>query len=185
MRALLGACACLIAACASGPTARQPSGRPDVTLRVDARPGEFQLLRGSLDAPAGQVPKPIRFEFGFDRLQPSERWRPTLNLCVYVGNEEELTCLQVVKSQERAELVPQVLVAEGRSVAVRKVETPFLLDAQATHTLDVAFTESAVSFRLDGRPLHEQLVPRPLDAYYLSCSSAVCAVDVYQPPGRP
>ncbi|MEK8034442.1 hypothetical protein AACH06_26740 [Ideonella sp. DXS29W] len=152
--------------------------------RVDARPGEFQLLRGSIDAKPGQLPEPIRFEFEFQKMQPSEQWRPTINLCVYAGNEEQVMCLQVMKTSELAQLVPRVLITVDKSSEVQKKETSFLLEAKSTHTLDVNFSKTVTSFRIDGRLVHEQPSSLVLDAYYFSCSSAVCGFNIYQPPGR-
>jgi len=182
IQGFLASCTFLLVACSTLP---KLEGRPDLMARIDARPGEFQLLRASLDAKPGMLPDPIRFEFEIQKLQPSEQWRPTLNLCVYARNEEEATCLQVMKTSELAQLVPRILFTTSKSTDVQGKETDFFLEAESTHVIDVSFSEEVVSFKIDGRVVHMQRTSLIPDAYYFSCSSAVCGINIYQPPGRP
>lgn len=185
IKALCSTCAIFLIACSSSPAVIKQEGRPDAMIRIDARPGEVQLLKGSLDAEPGKVPGSIRFEFELQKLQPSERWRPTLNICVYAGNEDQVICLQVLKTSGLSQLIPQVLIKEDGTKGATKKETGFLLEAMSTHTLDVSFSDSLVSFRIDGRLVHEQNISIVPSDYYFSCSSVVCSINIYQPPDRP
>jgi len=184
-RVLAALCAAFAGACSTSFAASPSDSRPDAMVRIDARPGEYQLFRGSLDAEPGALPKPIRFEIELQKLQPSPKWSPTLNLCLYAGQEDQVTCLKVLKLAEFTQLVPRIEVAADRSAGIKTIETAFLLQAQAAHTVDVEFSATSVTFRIGGRLVHQQPVTQIPDAYYFSCSSAVCAINIYQPPGRP
>lgn len=174
-----------LAGCAT-PTAGPPhEGRPDAVIRIDARPGEFQLYRASLDAKPGSLPEPIRFAFELKQLQPAEQWIPTLNLCTYVGAETQVHCIQVVKRSTIEHLIPTTQMKADADSDIKSGETNYYLARNARHTLDVVFTQGRVTFSIDGRLVGEQPAAATPDAYYVSCSSAVCEVAVYQPPGRP
>lgn len=175
----------MLAACTTVSSPSTQEGRPDAIIQIDARPGEFQLLRGSLDAEGGALPEPIRFVIEVKKTQPSGKWRPALNLCVYLGAETQVNCLQVIKDPKIEHLVPLTQLKIDAGSDVQAGEVNYYLAQNAKHTVDVAFANGQVSFSIDGRLASTQPAKAAPESYYVSCSSMICAIAVYQPPGRP
>jgi hypothetical protein len=175
----------MLAACSTVSSPSTHEGRPDAIIQIDARPGEFQLLRGSLDAESGALPEPIRFVIEVKKLQPSGKWGPTLNLCVYVGAETQVNCLQVIKDPKIEHLVPLTQLKVGADSDVQAGGVNYYLAQNAKHTVDITFANGQVSFSIDGRLASAQPARLVPESYYVSCSSMICDVAVYQPPGRP
>jgi hypothetical protein len=170
----------------AGPVAAETSGlKPDVSVRIDADPGHYDTRRASLTSSPGRPPEPLRVDFVFQKLQPSERFASTLVLCAYAGQDAPISCVVFYKMDGFRNLAVDV---QSKSSADAKLETKrrsLGLPVDKKHRVDVSFEDHLVRFAVDGKPVSETHMDINPDSYSYTCSSVVCALDIYHPATRP
>jgi hypothetical protein len=158
--------------------------QPDAEITIDAQPGEYQWFGTKLTAGADQVPKKLRFEFSYEKLQPTKRWKPYLSLCINDEAVDNTICLSFIKTTGGHFLSPELKFVNRGETEERKEALPELIVLAGEHPVELEFNKDTVKFIIAPELTVERKINFVPAEFYFSCSSLLCKTRIFHPQER-
>jgi hypothetical protein len=179
--------AALLSACGTAPTTSitmKGNEVPIVKKRHDAKPGQFEKFTYPLQAGTELPSRALRAVISAEKLRNTAEWRSTIVFCVDTKRSGAATCLSIAASADGKTFAGTVVQQAATAAPVDNQPLAFALAADVSHTLDFVFHGATMQMMVDSKPVLSTALKSVPDEYWFSCSSVVCAVDVYHPlPG--
>lgn len=148
---------------------------------VDAPAGEHEEFSGKLDASPRHDATGMRVVIKMVRLQPSEKWAPTIMFCLGEKHLGSSHCLNTYATRDGTRLVAKLLDKQSEAADVETTRLPFDLVATDDHYLDIVLARDRLVMIIDDEKFFDRPLAEPVDEYWFSCSSVVCSVEVLYP----
>lgn len=177
--------ALLLSACASAPRiTMQGNEVPMVQKRHDAKPGQFEKFTYPLKSGKDLPSRALRAVITAEKLRSSPEWRSTIVFCAETKASGASTCLSIAATADGTAFAPTVVEQAEKLAQVFNTPVPFTISATGSHKLDMVFHDGSFNMMVDDKVILTRKLRSAPDQFWFSCSSVVCAVDVYHPlPG--
>lgn len=165
--------ACItIIGCTAIPVDPAP-GKIDATITINARPGYIQRYQSEI---GGQ--KILKADFKMKKMQPSERWGPTMMYCLHDKNSIVYTCVRLTRHFGKPTLFIQEVVKQFNTAEPEMKPTDYVLPESELIHVQANIEETSVQFNINGITLSPHKLEQATTDFSVTCSSMICSVDI-------
>jgi hypothetical protein len=145
---------------------------------ISAEPGEYHEVLLDVRAPSeGSASATVAVHF--DKLQPSDQWAPVIALCLQGADPiQARACLHLSAMPDGKVMVTRFERLSAKDSRPSRQWLPHSYGSHDALKVRVDFGLERAAFYIDGVPIFESDALERPERLVLSCSSAVCQLDV-------
>lgn len=152
---------------------------------IDAGGGTYERFVEKIPERMSDSPVVMRVIFAAHRLQPKDKWNPTMNFCVAAKRIDSTHCLQAYATKDGTRFIANTHWKASESAELIATDLPFDLAPLEDYYLDIVLSKGRLVMKIQDRQIMDVPTQAAPDEYWSSCLSVVCSVDILYPYVEP